>query len=311
MICSAFSADMPQRFLDHLIHELRRDLKIHPPILNAGDRKQIFPPDRSTTVHHQKYPYRSLSVFLHPAFPHWRADYLHCLRDMEVSGVRKIMGNGSQQICPELFILCMNSGLPFPAQCDGFPLPMRIQLLTDSRTLFSNVSMERSDRSMPITPNTPLPRLNRKVQSFCIGAVIRRCTWNASYLQSTTQRHCVPAQESKLSRLLSSTVLKICPCPREPSCSGYTIRFRFSSLVAALPSGIKFRLRWSLSAKPVGIKQHLRPKRRLCRHFCLIFQPGRQRTGDDGRSQHQHNGDLIALHHRHGMSVLAPSGKKL
>ena len=38
----AFSADMPQRFLDHLIHELRRDLKIHPPILNAGDRKQIF-----------------------------------------------------------------------------------------------------------------------------------------------------------------------------------------------------------------------------------------------------------------------------
>ena len=38
----AFSADMPQSFLDHLIHELRRDLKIHPPILNACDRKQIF-----------------------------------------------------------------------------------------------------------------------------------------------------------------------------------------------------------------------------------------------------------------------------
>ena len=86
------------------------------------------------------------------------------------------MGNGSQQICPKLFILCMNSGLllfqrnatVFHCQCAFTKDRQQDAVFKRIHGAFRQVDADNTKHTAACT--------NRKVQSFCIGAVIRRCT---------------------------------------------------------------------------------------------------------------------------------------
>ena len=83
------------------------------------------------------------------------------------------MGNGPQQICPKLFILCLH-GSSFFFQCVSAVFDRQRTFAQNGKQHAVFKGIQRFFRQVDAdnTKHTAACT-NRKVQSFCIGAVIR------------------------------------------------------------------------------------------------------------------------------------------
>ena len=173
-VFAAFPVDMMQCLFDHFVHQLRRDLQIHPPILNAGDGKQIF--------HQTDQPLRivkNIGADLVPGLCIQRFSVGKQIAGIAGNGGQRgaqVMGDRAQQVCPQLFIPCLQCSLLFF---------QRISAVFDGQRTFAQNGKQHTvfkgiqrffGQIDPDHSKHAASGPKRKIKPLCIRVAIRACT---------------------------------------------------------------------------------------------------------------------------------------